>query len=105
MTPYCLVLITTPKSAAKKVTEALLKKRLAACVNILAAVSSHYWWKGKIERGAESLLVVKTRKNLFQKLAAEVTKVHPYEVPEIISVPLLAGNKPYLKWIADETGR
>ncbi len=106
MTKFCVVLITTPKGAvAKKMTQLLLERRLAACVSIIPAISSHYWWKGKIKKGTEALLIVKARKSLFKKLAAEVTRAHPYSVPEIVALPLLFGNKPYLKWLFDETSR
>ena len=104
MTPFSVVLITAPKGApARKVAHAILKRRLAACVNIVDAIESHYWWKGKIERGNEALLVVKTRKSLFRALVAEVTRVHPYDVPEIVMLDLVEGNRPYLTWLRDET--
>lgn len=103
MTRYGLVLITSPKKDAKRIAQAILRLRLAACVSILPAVSSHYWWKGKIESASESLLLAKTRKELFARLSAEVTRVHPYDVPEIIMVPLTKGSKRYLAWLNDET--
>lgn len=84
---------------AKKISEYLVGKKLAACVSIIPKISSIYWWKGKIEKSKELLLVVKTKKSIFQKLIREVKKLHSYTVPEIISLPITGGNKDYLKWI------
>ena len=99
-----MVTVTAPKmAAAKKLTNRILSNRLAACVNILPGVHSHYWWEGKKVRGREVLLLIKTRKNLFGKLSRLVLKHHPYEVPEILAFPIAAGHKPYLNWLRHET--
>jgi periplasmic divalent cation tolerance protein len=104
MTPFCVVYITTPRGrAAKKITTEILKKRLAACVNIVPAVDSHYWWKGKIDFSKESLLIVKTKKALVKPLTQFVRGIHPYTVPEVIALPIHSGHPPYLRWLADET--
>src|SRR5687768_12417420 len=103
-TPFCVVYVTTPKGAgAKKLSQSLLKGRLAACVTIIPAVASSYWWKGKIESAGEAFLVIKTRRSLLKKLIPFIKKNHPYTVPEIIALPIIAGHKPYLKWIKAET--
>lgn len=102
---YIVVLITTNGMAeAQLITRVLLEKRLAACVNIVPQVNSSYWWQGKIESAEESLLVVKTRAALLDTLVESVRKVHSNEVPEIIALPIIGGNKDYLDWIGDETG-
>ena len=103
-TPYCVAFITTPvgKKAAS-IADQILKARLGACVNISPVVQSFYWWNGKREQSKEALLIVKTRKSSLTKLIALVRRIHPYEVPEIIALPIEAGNRPYLKWLHDET--
>ncbi|NPB05876.1 MAG: divalent-cation tolerance protein CutA [Aquificae bacterium] len=99
---YCVVFITAPVEEAPKIARFLVEKKLAACVNAVEEVRSLYWWEGKIEDDKEGLLIVKTRLDLFEKLKEEVKKVHPYCVPEIIALPIVAGNEEYLKWV-DET--
>ena len=106
MTRYRVVFITAPPGrAARKIAEQILKKRLAACVNIVPAVASTYWWKGKLERAKESLLIVKTRAALLPRLTAEARRAHPYTVPEVIALPIVKGHKPYLDWLGHETIR
>ena len=101
---YIVVLITTTEVAeARRIAKLLLEKRLAACVNIVSQVNSSYWWQGKIESGGESLLVVKTRESLLDTLVKAVRKVHSNEVPEIIALPVIGGNKDYLDWVGKET--
>ena len=100
----CVVFITTPPGkTAKTISNKILNARLAACVNTLSTVESRYWWKGKLESANESLLIVKTTRRNIIKLVALVRKIHPYSVPEIIAVPIVAGNAPYLKWLQSET--
>ena len=100
-----VVLITVPsREVGEKVARALLEQRLAACVNILPAMQSHYWWQGDIQQEQEVLLFVKSRADLFEsRLVSAVQAVHPYEVPEIIALPVTMGLESYLNWIADET--
>ncbi|MFH0862261.1 MAG: divalent-cation tolerance protein CutA [Candidatus Altiarchaeota archaeon] len=94
--------ITYPDmGSARKAADGLLKKRLIACAN-LYPVESAYWWKGKIEESKEILAVVKTRKELWTKLKAEVERTHPYEVPCIIAIEAEANDK-YEDWINHET--
>ncbi len=101
---YCLVTITAPQGiASKKLATLILKRRLAACVNIVPLVQSHYWWKGKLESARESLLIVKTQSALVKSLMTFVKRNHPYDVPEIIALPIKAGLADYLKWISKET--
>ena len=99
-----IVFITVgSKKTSLTVIKSLLSKRLAACVNEIQGVNSQYWWKGSIEKSREILLLVKTKKSLVKRIIAEVKKIHPYEVPEIISVEIKEGNDAYLEWIEKET--
>ncbi|MFC1708924.1 divalent-cation tolerance protein CutA [Candidatus Omnitrophota bacterium] len=102
---YIVVLVTAPNNLqAKKITNLLLKKKLVACVNIVPKVDSFFWWKGKIDKAKEALLVIKSKKKLLSKLIKAVKSIHPYSVPEIIALPIASGNKDYLNWI-DESCR
>jgi periplasmic divalent cation tolerance protein len=104
MKKISIVFITIDKEkSADKITNVLLKERLAACVNRVKNVNSSYWWNGKIERAIESLLIVKTKKTMVKKLIRRVKKLHPYTVPEIIAFDVKNGNKDYLRWVAEET--
>jgi len=78
-----------------------VKKRLAACLNILAGVESIYRWKGKVERAREVLVVVKTTAGRLRQLEREVKRMHSYDVPEFIVLPLVAGSREYLKWVEE----
>eukprot|EP01114_Cavostelium_apophysatum_P000287 TRINITY_DN10271_c0_g1_i2.p1 TRINITY_DN10271_c0_g1~~TRINITY_DN10271_c0_g1_i2.p1 ORF type:complete len:144 (+),score=19.46 TRINITY_DN10271_c0_g1_i2:60-491(+) len=103
-TEYNIVYVTVPSDeVAGKVTNALLDQKLAACVSKIPGLMSTYVWEGKIETSAEQLLMIKTKTALLPTLIQEVKKVHPYEVPEVISVPITAGNPDYLKWIGENT--
>ncbi len=96
-----VVLITTPtREEAETLTNQLLKQRLAACVNLLP-VSSQYWWKGKMEKAEETLMLVKTERKLIKQIVKHVKKHHSYKVPEVIAIPITNGNKKYLEWIAE----
>ena len=103
---YLVVFITTSgHEEARKIADALVSQRKAACVNIVPRVNSLFRWKGKIEDAEESLLVVKTRAKLFSDVVSTVKSIHSYEVPEIIALPIVEGNPDYLKWIDEETGK
>lgn len=100
----CVVLVTTgSETEAETIATALLEERLAACVNILSPVRSVYRWQGKIVDDREWLLVIKTRAERFAAVETRVRALHSYEVPEVISLPLLAGSADYLDWIVTET--
>jgi len=88
---------------AEKIAVAVLEPGLAACVNILGGVGSRYRWKGAIEKSVEQMLVIKTRAELFDRVRAAIESVHPYELPEIVALPLAAGSPAYLNWIDEET--
>jgi periplasmic divalent cation tolerance protein len=101
---YTIVFITAEnKKEANRIAEALIKERLAACVNIIAGIESVFRWEGKIDRAKEFLLLVKTRKSLVNKIISRVKQLHSYEVPEIIALGVIAGNKNYLEWVSDST--
>lgn len=101
---YLIVFITASSfEEARKIADALVSQKKAACVNIVPKVSSLFRWKGKIEDAEESLLVIKTRTKLFPKVVSTVKGIHSYEVPEVIALPIVAGNPDYLQWINEET--
>jgi len=95
-----VVLITAgSEEEAHNIAESLVKGKKAACVNIVSGVDSIFWWEGKIESARESLLLVKTRASLFPEIVELVKRIHSYEVPEIISLPIITGNEDYLTWL------
>lgn len=89
---------------AEKAGHAIVEKRLAACVNILPGMVSHYWWEGKIERAEETVMIVKTRASLVRDAGAAIKKLHSYETPAIMSLPVESVDPDYHKWIFEETG-
>jgi Uncharacterized protein involved in tolerance to divalent cations len=98
----CVLYVTAPPSQSEKITNSLLAKRLIACANI-TPVRSLYRWKGETCDDKEDLLIIKTRKSLVQAVITAVKTEHPYEVPEIIALPVIAGHLPYLDWVYRET--
>ncbi len=103
---YVLVYITfSSREEAKKIAKILIEKRLVACTNIIPEITSFFWWKGKIEEEKESVLIAKTKKELFDKLLQEVKKLHSYECPCIIALPIVEGNPDFLNWIDEEVQR
>jgi periplasmic divalent cation tolerance protein len=97
---HIVILITVPrKDEAKKIAAKLLREKLVACVNIVDKVESFFWWQGKIDNARESLMVVKSTRANFKKIAKSVLSGHSYTVPEIIALPIVSGHKPYLEWI------
>ena len=102
MTDKIVVLSTCASpEEAEKIARALVEKKLAACVNILPAVRSIYRWKGAIEDDQETLLLIKSSRALFGELRAEIQKLHSYEIPEAIAIPIVDGLERYLEWMAD----
>ncbi|BBG65586.1 periplasmic divalent cation tolerance protein CutA [Hydrogenimonas sp.] len=98
---YILVLVTAPTAdEAELIAQKLLKKRLAACVNIVPNLLSIYRWKGKVERDEECMMIIKTEKRVLKKLEKRIKKMHSYEVPEILVFRVEEGEKEYLKWIS-----
>ena len=99
-----IFITTSNKKEAEKIARGLLKERLCACTNIVEKLDSLFWWKDKLEKAKESLLIVKTKKSLLPKLIKKVRSLHSYEVPEIIALPIIGGNKDYLDWLNAVTG-
>jgi periplasmic divalent cation tolerance protein len=98
--PYRVVLVTAPdQETARKLARVVLEARLAACANLLPGVESHFWWQGKIDTGSEVLILFKTTRTSFGKLEKLIVANHPYETPEVITLPILEGNTAYLQWI------
>ena len=99
-----IVVLSTCESEheAKRVAKHLLESQLAACVNILPGATSVFHWKDKIEEVAEYVLLIKTRRDLFDALSIELQKVHSYETPEVIALPILEGSERYLTWLDNE---
>ena len=99
---YIIVLVTTAnKMEAEKIAQALLKEKLIACANIINPVTSFFYWKEKVDRAEECLVVMKSRKDLFAELAECLKGLHSYEVPEILALPIVEGSKSYLDWMGE----
>jgi len=100
-----LVLITAPSvEVAEQLARQLLQERLAACVNLIRNMHSLYWWQGEIQSDSETLLMVKTRRQGFEERFIPFVKSHhPYQVAEILALPILTGNTEYLEWVVQET--
>jgi periplasmic divalent cation tolerance protein len=103
---YRIVFVTCGSaSEAKRIGTAVVEKKLAACANILSGVESIYRWKGKVERAREVLVAIKTTATRLRDLEREVKRLHSYEVPEFIVLPVVAGSREYLEWLAGSTTR
>ena len=87
------------KKEARHIARELIKHKLAACVNIIEEIESIFWWQSKVDKAKETLLIIKTKKSKLNSLIKKVKALHSYEVPEIIALPIVAGNKEYLEWI------
>ena len=99
---YCLVYCPCPdKAEAIKISDALLALKLVACANVTSGVQSRYWWKGKIETASESVILLKTRSDLFPELKKTIEKLHSYSTPAILKLSIESANAPFLKWIDD----
>jgi periplasmic divalent cation tolerance protein len=96
-----VVLVTAPDlKTARLLAQQALKTRLLACANLIPKIESHYWWQGKLESGAEVLLVLKTTQAQLKALEKTILEHHPYDTPEFVALPIIAGNKRYLDWVA-----
>ncbi len=98
-----VVLCTCPPRDAKRIAKTVLEERLVACVNVVAGVKSLYWWKDEVQEDTESLLVLKTPTSCFDSLERRLQEIHPYEVPEVLSLPVDAGANSYISWVGDAT--
>lgn len=97
-----VALVTAPDlKAARKLSQIILRARLAACANLVPRIESHYWWKGKLERSGEVLMILKTTSNLIPRLEKCVLENHPYDTPEFLVLPIHCGSKKYLDWVKE----
>ena len=97
---FCTV---SPKEEAKNIAKAIIEKKLAACANIIEGITSIYEWEGEICTEEECLMIIKTKKKIFSRIKEEIVSLHPYEVPEIISLPITEGLESYLSWVDKNT--
>lgn len=105
-TPFVIVLTTFPADReADPLAQALVDEGLAACVNVLPVMRSIYRWQGATERADERQLVIKTRRSRVGDLEARIRQLHPYDVPELLVIPILDGSADYLSWLAENTSK
>ena len=106
MNPILVVLCTCPdETAAKELAVGLVEQQLAACVNVLPGIRSIYRWQGQVQDDGEALMVIKTSGEAYPELERWLAEQHPYELPEVIALPLEQGLPGYLEWVAQETKR
>jgi len=99
---YIVVFITTDTlEEAQQISKVLVERKKVACVNIVPRVNSLFWWQDKPESVQESLLIIKTKASLLDKVTTLVKEIHSYDTPEIIALPIVGGNQDYLEWIGD----
>ncbi len=104
MGEFIMIYVTVDdRGEAVRIAHALVEAKLAACVNVLGAATSVYRWQGKIEQAAETVMVAKTRRSLFEAAAAKIKDLHSYDTPCILAYPVADGSAPYVAWLADST--
>ncbi len=104
MSHELIVFVTTPNNGeAARIAEALVSERLAACVNIVAAVESVYRWEGKVTRDSEALMIIKTTEERYFELESRVKELHSYSAPEVVALRIERGSEQYLNWLRDST--
>lgn len=97
---HIIVFVTAKDNAeASVIAQGLLREKLIACANIVDGIKSLFWWQGKIDESRETMLVLKTRRDLFDRLSSKVKELHSYDTPEIIALPIVQGSADYLNWI------
>ena len=104
MQSFILISTTTEtRNDAESIAAVLLEKRLAACVQIVGPIQSRYWWENAIQQSDEFLCLIKTSNDLYHKVEEAILSIHPYDVPEIVALPIIAGSSSYLSWITAVT--
>jgi len=104
MADEIIVLITAPsKDEAARIGTALVNEHIAACVNILPQIRSLFFWEGKSQDESETLIIVKSRLSLLDRIIARVKELHSYTMPEVIAIPVIGGSPEYLQWLKDST--
>ncbi|CAN5272945.1 divalent-cation tolerance protein CutA [soil metagenome] len=101
---HLLAFTTCPDAdSARAIARVLVEEKLAACINVLPGIASIYRWQGETLDEPECLLLMKTSQSVFERLAARLKTLHPYELPELIAIPIAEGSRPYLQWLTDAT--
>lgn len=104
MSKYYLVLTTVPdEEKAHEIARRLVEEKLAACVTVSSPCHSFYWWEEKITQDKEYILFIKTKASLYSELEERIRQIHPYQVPEILGLPIEKGSASYLNWLEKET--
>ncbi len=104
MTSLLVITNLPDRNSAEKLAETLIEERAAACVNVMQACRSVYRWRGQLERADEFPVFIKTTEEAYPRLERLIRERHPYELPEIVAVPIEQGLPAYLAWVAEETG-
>ncbi len=103
MTDYIQLFTTTEKKDdAEIISREVVEKRLAACVQVVGPITSTYWWEEEIQTTEEWLCIMKSRSDLYNELEEAIKSIHPYEVPEIVALPIVSGSQSYLDWLEQE---
>jgi periplasmic divalent cation tolerance protein len=100
----CIQVVTTTDSRenAEQIARGLVERRLAACAQVAGPITSTYWWKGTVQAAQEWMCLVKSRRDLFPQIEQAIRELHPYQVPEILAIPVAAGSASYLDWLSGE---
>lgn len=99
---FLVVFCTVPdQKTAETIAATLVEEKLAACCNIVPGITSLYFWKENVEKDAELLIIIKTTAQVFERLSRRIEKLHPYQLPEIIALPIKMGNQSYLTWVEE----
>ena len=101
---FGLALVAAPGEAAEAIARAIVEQKLAACAQVTTDIRSVYWWKGKVEAATEKLIFIKTTRSRVAPIRELLKSVHPYEVPELIFLPITAGSDAYLEWLSEVMG-
>lgn len=100
-----VVFVTVPMDIAEKMAKAIVENRLAACTTVVSSVKSYYHWEGQLKSDRESLLILKTTMSKMGDLISFIKSEHPYDIPEIIAIPVAEGLPDYVNWVIEETGK